>query len=138
MRDIELAKNYLHEQNLSLVIVKDNKVILKEREKGIKPLLKAVLEKKELIKGGALADKVIGKAAAMLSVSANINSVYTKLISYDAIDILKKWNVELEYEKKVPYILNRDKTGLCPIERLSMEQDNVNILIEDIKGFLKL
>ncbi|MCY6371346.1 DUF1893 domain-containing protein [Clostridium ganghwense] len=138
MKDIELAKKHLLENNLSLVIVKDGKVVVEKNERGIKPLFMAVLEKKDTIDGGVLADKVIGKAAAMLSVKANLKCIYTKMISENAIEVLKDNNISFEYDLKVPYIMNRTKTDSCPVEKMAKDEENVEHLIKKIKNFLKI
>lgn len=138
MKNIEIAKKYLLENNLSLVIVKNGKVVVQENDRGIKPLFISILEKKEEIDGGVLADKVIGKAAAMLSSKANIKHIYTKMISGSAVEVLKNNNISLEYDLKVPNILNRTKTGSCPVEKMAKDEENVEALIEEIKKFLNL
>ena len=38
MKDIELAKKYLEEDNLSIAVVKNGELIYKSQEKGIKPM----------------------------------------------------------------------------------------------------
>ncbi|MCY6957513.1 DUF1893 domain-containing protein [Clostridium brassicae] len=134
--DIKMAKGYLIENRVSLVIVKDGQVIIEEVDRGIKPLFKAVLEKAEFIDGGALADKVIGKAAAMLAVKGNIKNIYAKMISESAIQVLNDNGIPVEYELKVPYILNRDKTDSCPVEKMAKYEDDTEMLIEKIKVFL--
>lgn len=136
-KDIKMAKKYLIENKVSLVIVKDGQVIIEESGRGIKPLFKAVLEKAEIIDGGVLADKVIGKAAAMLAVKGNIKKIYTKMISESAIQVLSNNDISVEYELKVPYILNRDKTDSCPVEKMAKYEDDTERLIEKIKEFLK-
>ena len=66
MKDIEIAKKYLNEENLTIAVVKSKKLIFKSKEKGIKPIYKLAKEMKEIAKDGVLADKVIGKGAALL------------------------------------------------------------------------
>ena len=36
MKDIEIAKKYLNEENLTIAVVKSKKLIFKSKEKGIK------------------------------------------------------------------------------------------------------
>lgn len=135
--DIEIAKKYLIEENLTMAIVKNRRVILKSTERGIKPLFMAIMDKKDAIKGGSLADKVIGKAAAMLCAKGGIYQIYTRTISQGAVDILEAKSISYNYDNKVDYILNRTKSGLCPVENLSKDQADVDILIKDIESFLK-
>lgn len=137
MRDIEMAKNLLLNEELALVIVKDGDIIYKSKGRGIKPLYQAYKEMKSSLKGATVADKVIGKAAAMLCVNGGIAQVYTKLISEKAIEVLKESNIEPHYDLAVPFIKNRDNTGLCPVETLSLETENIDDLLDGIDIFLK-
>nr|WP_272507298.1 DUF1893 domain-containing protein [Clostridium aestuarii] len=125
------------ENGLSMVIVKDSEVVVQRKARGIEPLFTAVLEKRDLIAGGVLADKVIGKAAAMLSVEAGIKHIYTKMISENAIQVLKHNNISFEYELKVPYILNRTKSDACPVEKMAKDEENIEYLLKKIGNFLK-
>lgn len=136
MKDIEIAKDLLLKENLSLVVVKDGEVVFKSDDRGIKPLYTAVKENKESLKGSSIADKVIGKAAAMLCEYGQIQKLYTSLISQKAIEVLDKANIKYYYELDVPFIKNRDNTDLCPIENLSLNVSSTDELIEKIERFL--
>ncbi len=135
MSDLELAMELLESKEFTLVVVKDGKVIYKSNKRGIYPIYKLVTVFSNKIKGASLADKVIGRAAAMLCKKAGIKLVYTDLISKPAIKLLN--GIELEYKKAVPHILNREKNDRCPMEKLSVEVDNVQELILKIEEFLK-
>lgn len=136
MKDIELAKELLINEELALVVVKDGVVIYKSRDRGIRPLFTAVKEMKESLKGASIADKVIGRAAAMLSEYGQIHELYTSLISEKAIEVLDNTDIIYSYEKAVPFIQNRDLTGLCPVENLSLKVDTIEDLIRGIEDFL--
>lgn len=138
MHDLETAKKILFEKNYSLVVVKNGEVIFTSREKGIKPLLSAVLEKEETIEEGSLADKVIGKAAAMLCIRAGFKSVFADIMSESAVEVFKKSDIKYEYNTKAQYILNRDKSDMCPVEKIAQSQEDTAKLIEDIKKFLQM
>ena len=71
-----------------------------------------------------MADEVIGRAAAMLLIYGRVRSIYTPLISEHAIDILDKYKIYYEYENKVPFILNRTKDGMCPMEKTVIHIDD--------------
>lgn len=136
MRDCDLAMELLEKEKLTLAIVKDGKLIFKSYEKGIKPLYTAYEELVEL-NGSSVADRVTGRAAAMLCIHTGIKELKTKLISDNAINVLKESNIKFEYDECTPYIKNRDKTGMCPVETLSLKAHNINDLISMIKGFLE-
>lgn len=136
MKDIDIAKKILIEENLKLVVVKNNEVIFKSIEKGIKPMYILATEMKEKAKGASLADRVIGKGAALLCGYIDISEVYTDLISEGGINTLNKYDIPFTMTKSCPYIKNRDKTGYCPIENLSMDLEDPILLLEKINAFL--
>ena len=136
MNDIELAKNILDNEQRALVIVKDGKVLFSVDGKGIKPIYTAFNELKDELKGSSVADKVIGKAAAMIYEHAAIKELSTKLISENAINVLGNTSIIYEYEKSVPYIKNRDQSGMCPVETLSLKVNNIDDLLIEISNFL--
>jgi len=138
MKDIELAKKLLNDEEKALVIVKDGKVLYSSEGKGIKPLYLALIELKDQLQGSSVADKVIGRAAAMICQHAGIKEVHAKLISEKAIDVLKNTSIAYEYEIMVPYIKNRDLSGMCPIESLSLEANTIDELMLKISTFLGL
>ena len=138
MTDIEIAKKYLKEENLTLAVAKNGELIFKSKDKGIKPMYILATEMKEIAKGASIADKVIGKGAALLCEYIGIKELYGELMSEIAIKILKGANIDFTYSKITSYIENRDRTGLCPIENMAKDLDNGEILLEMISEFLKL
>ena len=130
MKDIEIAKEYLEKENLCIAVVKDGNLIFKSSEKGIKPMYTLATEMKEDLKGASIADRVIGKGAAMLCKYIGIKEVYAQLMSNSAIDVLRKSNIAYAYDEICPYIKNRDKTDICPIEKLSKDVENGDFIEE--------
>ncbi len=135
MKDIDLAKLILKEEDLTLVVIRNGEVIFKSKDKGIKPMYILATEMKTKAQGGYLADKVIGKGAAMLCGYIGINEVYTELISNGGIITLNKNNIPFTIEESCAYIKNRDKTDYCPIEKLSIEIEDPILLLDAIKEF---
>ena len=119
-QDVELAKLRLTSQDLSLVIVKNEKIIFETKKQGITGLLEAIeILDKDLV-SSSIADKIVGVAAAVLCVHAGISSVYAFTISESGIKLLKKYNINFDFNKKVTRILNRTKTDVCPFEKLAI------------------
>lgn len=135
MKDIDIAKKLLIEENLALVVVKDGEVIFKSVEKGIKPMYILATEMKSEAKGASLADRVIGRGAALLCGYVEIKEVYTELISEGGVSALGEYNIPYVMERTCQYIKNRDKTDYCPIEKLSLDNDEPVLLLKDIKEF---
>lgn len=137
MKDIDMAVDFLEKENLTLAIVKDGKLIFSSKDKGIKPLYIAATEKKEELEGSSVADRITGRAAAMLCAHGEIKQLKTGLISDNAVNVLKETNILYEYDEKTTYIKNRDKTGMCPVETLSLKANNINELLIGIESFLE-
>jgi len=135
VRDVEIAKKILLEENLTLVVVKDGDVVFKSKDKGIKPTFTLATDMKELVNGGSLADRVIGKGAAILCGYIGIKEVYSELISEGGVRTLKKYNIPYTMDKSCEYIKNRDQTDYCPIEKLSMNIEEPELFIQSIKDF---
>lgn len=135
MKDKNLAKSHLLENNLNFVLVRDNEMLLESSARGIKPIFDAYKEHKGGLKGATVADRVIGKAASMFLIAGEIKSLYTDLISDIAFDLLTSHGIEVEYSKKVPTILNRSGDDICPMERISNKSKDVEELILGIEEF---
>lgn len=117
----------LHEGNYSSVIFNDN-IIRTFTGRGVSDLYDLLKLEPEFLKSAFVADKVIGRAAAGLLVSGNVEYVYTDLISEPALSLLQEHNIKTEYLKVVPFIENRDKTGWCPLESACFEKQVSEIL----------
>jgi len=120
---LEKAKSILLSSASTIAVVSDGEVFTSQ-ERGVKPLLFLLKEKKEFLKGASVADKVIGKAAALLMVLGEIKEVHTLIISEPAIKIFEKYNIPCFYDKKVTRIVNRTGDGLCPMETLCLDVEN--------------
>lgn len=118
LNNLQEAINELNLGQYTCVITQDNKVIFTSEKRGVAPLVDFI-KKADLTKEYGLADKVIGKAAALLCIKANINNVYTRTISSAAKDIFDKSLILYYFDTEVDVIKNRTNTGLCPMEQLS-------------------
>ena len=91
------------------------------KESGVVPLMR--LQNGSL--GGAfVADKVVGKAAALLLVRGGAIQVYADVMSEPAIEVLSKHKILWLTHKRVKNILNADGTDICPMERAVLEVDD--------------
>ena len=122
-----MTLNELHKTllsgNYTIVVENDGKVFTSQ-ERGVKPLLHLLTEKKGFLKGASVADKVIGKAAALLMILGEIKEVHTDIISEPAIQVFDNHKIIYHFDKKVTRIVNRTGDGLCPMESLCMDIDN--------------
>ena len=128
-----LAKSTLFENEYSIVVVKENEIVYKSESKGLQSLISLYKNDEDTLENSSIADKVIGRAAALILVDSNIKEVYADLISENAIDILDKSDIPYEYKTQVTEIRNRDNTGMCPMEELSLKCVSADELIEKIE-----
>jgi hypothetical protein len=135
MLDIEIAKQQLLEKGLSLVIAKDGKIIFETRQSGVSGFLSAIEERgRESLHGASVADKIVGRAAALLCVYCGVKAVYAVVLSDGGKRVLKENSVSLEFENLVPSILNRQKTGTCPFEKLVLTISDEEEAYEKLKS----
>ena len=88
------------------------------------------------MKGAAIADKVIGKAAAALMLLGGIKTVYADVISTPALALLRNANIEVTFGKEVPFIENREKNGWCPLESACYTLNSVTEIYPEIQKFI--
>lgn len=105
---LELAKGH------DLVAVFPDGRVETYNGRGLGPLL-AHLQTGDL-KGARMYDKVTGRASALLLAYGGAASLHTGMLSKEAVPILKKYHIAYTADKEVDYILNRSKTGSCPME----------------------
>lgn len=113
-RDLESCKERLETENLTCAI-RQGEQIYQFTERGIRPFM-SLLEDGIDLKGAVAADKVVGKAAALLMQKAKIDAVYAAVISEPACKVLQDAGIELAFGTLVPRIQNRQGDGLCPME----------------------
>jgi len=70
--------------------------------------------------GVVILDKVMGNAAALLSIKAGCQGVFSPLGSRFAIATLEKYDIRYRLDQVVSYIQQAHGEGMCPMERLSM------------------
>ena len=105
----------LNTNNLSL-LVRNRGVTTTHANRGVQDLLTLLNEQPERLRGAVVADKMIGKAAAALMIEGGVKAVYTNLICTPARELLEQAGVKVVAAEEVPMILNRDRSGQCPID----------------------
>lgn len=123
MDGIDALYALLKNEGLTCVVSRDG-AFYRSQEHGIRPLMHWLRAEPDFCRGGLAADRVIGKAAAMLFVYGGIRAVRAGVISELALAVFQKAGVEAEYETLVPHIINRDHTGYCPMETLVADLDD--------------
>ncbi len=109
------------------------RIIFRSQKSGVGGLLDFVIEQGEKHEGIIIFDKIVGQAVALLAAYLKAREVYGDVGSEFAIKALEKYKIKFYFQKTFPNILNRDKTGLCPFEKLSLgktPQEFYNCLIK--------
>ena len=121
MTDLEIAKNELYEENLTLAIVKNGEVLYSTKSHRISGFLDAIDKCGTKLEGAFLADRVAGKAIALLCVYAKIKEVYASVLSRQAQVIFKQNKISAHWNELVENVLDSSKTGMCPFEKAAAE-----------------
>ncbi|MCI9272379.1 MAG: DUF1893 domain-containing protein [Clostridiales bacterium] len=120
MNDQQMALHTLLKHDAACAAARQGNVEY-SKEKGIKPLLNWLECEKSPLKQASVADKVVGKAAALLFAYGGVSHLHALVISEPAAKALEELSIPFEYEKRVPYIINRTRTGMCPMEKQVLE-----------------
>jgi len=118
-QDLETAKKRLHERKLTLCITKNGKTIFETASHGISGFLQAIQRLEDKLEGAHVADRVVGKAIALLCVYAKIRGVYAKTISKKAKQLLEENTIHVECDNLVENVLDPNKATTCPFEKLA-------------------
>lgn len=136
MNSLEAAKLTLKDSGYSCVIASAGKVVFTSEGRGIAPLVDYYHQYGEAHPGAALADKIMGRAAALLARLIGIGEVYSIVISQGALEELNKAGIAVSYQTKVDAIQNRAGTGLCPMEQLSKGVEDPREMLAKAEDFL--
>lgn len=114
--NIDEMKSLLNKDDIVCVLSKGD-VLLTSNLKGVRPWIKWLRECPDVLQDAVVVDKVVGKAAAMLMAVANIKRLYTPMISENALQFLSDTSIDFSYDKTVPFIVNNERNGMCPMEQ---------------------
>ncbi len=120
--ELRRAKEALDADATITLAVCRNGELTMSREKGIRPLLKFTQGGDEL-KNTCAADRIVGKAAAMLYVLTGVKEVFAEVLSKQGQTILERYGIAHEYSTLTENIINRSGTGLCPMEEAVKDID---------------
>ena len=121
MSDLDLAKGELYEEKLTLVIVKNGCVLFQTDSHRISGFLDAIEKCGSSLEGASVADRVIGKAVALLCVFAKVKEVYASVLSRKAQAIFKDNKIGCQWKELVENVLDANKTGMCPFEKAAAD-----------------
>ena len=123
MNVLKKAKEKLLSKNLTCVIFDWEKEVFSSRESGIAPVYRLVAADINAVRGMSLADKVIGRALAVILIKGGIKSCYGQVVSRPALELLTSYGIEVSYGGLTEQIMNRAGSDLCPMEKLVADHD---------------
>jgi hypothetical protein len=128
-------KEFVASKN-TLRVYKDGRLLFSSNKDRITPLLEYIDRMAADHRQVVIFDKIMGNAAALLSVKANSQEVYSPLGSQLAINTLQGYNIKYYLTRIVSYIQKPDGEDMCPMERLSIGKDPEGFY-QAIKEFMK-
>ena len=131
--ELEKAKADIKIGKHTCIVMRDGVIVREAKGRGVSPIVQFLENEPNILKNSEVADKVIGKAAAMLLVIAGAKYVYGELMSVSGRDFLEKHGVALSYGRCIDVISNRTGNGICPLEKSVMEIDDPHEGYERLK-----
>ena len=135
MSDLTTARDLLLAEGCTCVLCLKGRTVTSHR-RGVAPLLE-LLDSGESYIGFSAADKVVGKATAMLYRLLGVKALWAAVISESALQALAHSGIEVHWEQKVPHIVNRAGDGPCPMEAATAHTDEPSAALEAIRATLK-
>ena len=120
----------------SLQVYKDSQLLFSSSKDRLLPLLEYIERLAPYHRQVVVFDKVMGNAAALLSVEANCQEVYSPLGSQLAVKTLEKYGIKYHITEIVPYIQQPNGEDMCPMEKLSLNKGPEEFY-EVIKSMMK-
>ncbi|MBR2974381.1 MAG: DUF1893 domain-containing protein [Clostridia bacterium] len=132
---LQHAKNLLNDGNYTCVAYCAEQT-LTSTQRGVAPLI-GWLDEGRSLDGFAVADKVIGKAAAFLHVLLGTTQIFAGVISRPALDVLQTHGVYVDCDRVVEAIINRAGDGYCPLEQAVYNTTSPTQALQKIKEKLQ-
>lgn len=118
-------------QNYALVVAYPDGTVKAYNGRGLSPIFNH-LENNDF-KNAHIYDKVTGRASSLLLAYGGAAKLHTGMLSKEAIEILNKYGIEYSADKQVDHILNRSKTGSCPMETAARPLNDANAAFPILK-----
>lgn len=119
-RDLQLAVRLLEECDDTFVAVRAETLVFRSKARGVAPVFEAMGARVSL-SGAVVADRVIGRAMALLLAGEGVRLVYGQTVSTPARVFLNARGLFAGAGREVPGIRNRAGDGPCPMEQATMD-----------------
>jgi hypothetical protein len=121
MSDLDTAKNRLYSKDLTLTVVKNGDILFETSSHRISGFLGAIEQFGDRLEGASVADRVAGKAVALLCVYAGISQVYAVVLSRKAKTVFQENGIPCEWQELVDNILDLNRNSVCPFEKTAAD-----------------
>jgi hypothetical protein len=106
----------------TLQVYKDSQLLFSSPKDRLLPLLEYIEKLAPYHRQVVVFDKIMGNAAALLSVEASCQEVYSPLGSQFAVKTLENYGIKHHITEIVPYIQQPNGEDMCPMEKLSLDK----------------
>ena len=103
---------------------------------GVADLFQLLTSEPAFLQGATMADRVVGRGAALLMVKGGVKEVFTFVLSQPALDVLSQAGITVTYDTLQPNIINRTGTDICPVEKLTADTADPDEAFRRIGEFL--
>ena len=103
----------------NLMVFREDELIFQSQGRGIAPLIEAIdTIGRENLRGVTTADRVVGKAAALLNLYMGAVEVHAGVISSGAKAILSEHGVQYQFLEDTDVVKAKNGVVFCPFEKL--------------------
>ena len=106
----------------TLRVYEDDRLLFSSGKDRLLPLLEYIDRFSAHHQQVIIFDKIMGNAAALLSVKAGSDEVYSPLGSQLAVETFERYDIKYHITKLVRYIQQANREEMCPMERLSLDK----------------
>ena len=131
---VQKAVQLLDNGNFTCVLCRGDQIHT-STHRGVAPLLRW-LENGTDLRDFSAADKVVGKATAMLYCLLGVRAVYGRVMSRAAIQVFEQYGIPYFYDAAVDAIRNRAGDGLCPMETATRDISDPTLAPDAIRKAL--
>lgn len=121
------------EAGKSCVVAREGVIVAQLEGRGVKPILDYSAQPRAL-RGALVVDKVMGRAAAAIAIVGGAAKVHARVMSADAKKLLAARGVTATCDELVERILNRDRSGGCPLEAAVETLDEPEKMVEALRA----
>lgn len=129
----------LDRSGMCLMVWREGKVVFSSPSKGILPHLEAIDRLgRDVLRGSIIADKIVGRAAALLMLYSLPTEIHAMVITTKAKELLEMCGVVVRPYSEVPAIKERDGRIYCPFEMMVQEisdpEEAYHAIVAKLKG----